>query len=131
MTGKYRKEDNKLKSYEDIQIEILRRGFGVTLVGFIRNSDDDPTALFISQGIKLLIEEYEDKIKDYFMTSIRKFMNDDFGNLANYMNDMFKGHEYGGYESPLGNTPDTGGIMIHRESNLLGSVIVMYLQFEQ
>lgn len=117
-----------MKTYEEIQNEILRRGFEVIFVDFI-NDSYGITPFLISQGIKILIEEYDDEFMEYFEVAVDKFINDDFGNLFSNTRD---GYEYGHYESPLGNMPNTGAIMIHRENDyLFNKHIVMYLQFER
>ena len=119
-----------MKTYEEITDEILEKGFEVTCFDLmLRKHGIEP--FLISQGLKILIEEYGEKLGSYFCTALSRFLEDDFGSMADE-DDMFYGYEYGCYESPLGDTPSTGAIMIHREGDyMFNSHIVMYLQFER
>lgn len=119
-----------MKTYEEIKDEILIRGFEVTYIDFIL-SEHGIEPFLTSQGIGILIEEYGEELESYFCTALDRFVKGDFGSMADE-DDMFYGYEYGCYESPLGDTPNTGALMIHREGDyIFDSHIVMYLQFER
>lgn len=121
-------------TYEEVQNKILEQGYDVDFVCIVPYEETLSPLLF-SRGIQIMIlEEYTktDNV-DCFVDAIARFLRDDFGSY--YDDDEegpYPGHEYGCYESPLGNTPDTGAFMIHRESDFLfGDHIVMYLQYER
>ena len=121
-----------MKTYDEVQAEVLKRGFEVDFYSFIPDQYG-LTVCLVSQGVSILMEEYQEDFTPYLYRAFSRFSKGDFGTFFDgYDEKPFVGYEYGCYESPLGDTPNTGGLMIHRESdNIFGQHIVVYLHFEQ
>lgn len=120
-------------TYEEVKNKILERGFNVDYVGIVPY-EKTLSPLLVSRGIEVLLcDDYGKTNLNCFVVAVVRFLRDDFGSY--YDDDEegpYPGHEYGCYESPLGNTPDTGAFMIHRESDFIfGDHIVVYLQYER
>lgn len=80
---------------------------------------------FFSKGIEAMIEDYGTVGYKCVYDALYRLLVDDFGNAE-------KTDSFGCYPSPLGDTPETGAILIRMDAGIMtfGHIIV-YLKFEK
>ena len=79
---------------------------------------------FFSKGIEAMIEDYGMGAYERAIEAMCKFGADDFGSVD-------KAESIGCYPSHLGNTPETGAIMVRLEPGIMTHAhLIVYLDYE-
>ena len=122
---------------DELRDHVIETGFFVREICQIHDSKvNKAVPVYASHAIHILSEAlgYDDiriSLCPLILSPLVRFLNDDFGNFEELGYENYAGLERGCYPSPLGDTPDEGAIMVHREGDKqYGSHICIYLQFE-
>lgn len=107
---------------KEIEEKVVNSGFGITLYDTAKNGE----SIYISKGMEIACNT-ESILPENVLKAVETFCGGDFGTFYDWDEHPTEGAEYGEYISPIGNTANTGAIMVHRERGK----IVVYFQFER
>lgn len=80
---------------------------------------------FFSKGIEAMIDDYGMGAYECVANAMHKFVTNDFGSPDG-------ADSIGCYPGPLGNTPETGAIMVRLEPGFMTLAhVIVYLKFEE